>query len=1607
MKIPPLKKLSLLFAALPCIMGTAPLPAADIDSQLIWQEDSLVLKARISGELTPPELIKLERQAAMITTLKQADAAMDEKRSKEEQDAFLAQVVEDIQLAATLVDDRQLESAARDVKREPENARSVKQQLDRAKKRLSQRAGISMSVRIEEEKTDRDGDLIFRTIWTHDLLLSKDDISVVPLDRINDKKTRYRVSLVQGNYKEILTPTFAKSGVHTYGVKYNGTYPDNKAWLTLGMFPLAKQETAIPVEIILRDSDDNPVYTGQAKIDTSEDQADADFRRFPLIPQEGSIGPYEAEVTIDHDALNFYGMVQLSLANSRVPVTSFEESDPSMWFVGPGDPIRKTTGTSLYANYMGELMQVPYPRIEWDTEVKHTGNQALRFGYDFQIGKIERGRDRDLNCVIWSRLSLPGKATHLSLWVKGNGSTDTLYIHYVDRVNYGTAGWAANPNTGSEVVGTLNFTGWRQFHVPVFGDGVLVESRLGSSKNIDGPMSIMAFRIETGSLPEGKAKGDATAIWIDDIRVDSQTSTEEQLTMEVVPNGDTLTADSRIRLSLGNGTGRDLPKGQINLLIREDGKPVYTRTVEMPADQNAFMVKEIDLREVAALSVTGPVTIDLTFTDPTLPGIRISRHVVFKRATQGGLIQDFEVTDSFNSYDAAKKKVMPSVSTLTAGDKNTGTVLNIRITGDELNSNALVHPTLPGMPASVSMKVKGTGSPVTLQAFFIDSGQTGVDAQPYNLFWTEPVKVDWQGWKDVSLAVPAIPAHYGDKTKYFFRKPWYPLNLIIGGTTSSGEVAQLLIDDIRISTHVPQDEELHLSMEYPDSTQLHEPGSPLVIKLINLGPKRTVNGTYTLRHFQGFVAAEGTVDLHIDAGQLLRTTLVPTLDAGIYELTVNGIGASPLKQMIQVVAAREYFGDDVMATLSDPLALRRQLSLLTEKVQLDWDNSEAAPYLYHYNWFRTFAREKSMDGALTVSPLVGYSADWAGLEARDAVANNSYVRNYPNSIQRPDRLIDWSLFVREMAREYHNEFKEWIFWENPDQYESPQGIPAEQYADMLNVFHRWIKLYNPGAKVIAGGFNFDTALPYLDKVIFDPETGESHPEKLKFDAISVQMNIGELTPERADMEGFLDDLNQTLQLNEQKKEIQMAELDWAIGEYLSPLQQASYHCRAQLILDSRNATRHQFLLMNGGNEFLNHGVFWKESYGNNIELQTFRPNMVPKPAYFSIMHTQSFLKDWQFVKSVKLSDRSSAYNRAYIYRNAEGYLCLATWRTRSDERFYAIPETWKGVTYTDGFGFPMINHSKLALRQLPGFAAFPQNYSLDQLVHELRALQTSDGTFPVIANLHLAEEASCSRANYEATGALSTLRRSDTIPGGERVTDIFTRGITGEQFQFTMDSPGDALLSRIWYMTSGQVVEVTLNGGEPIQWDLQRGDGDFSGIRKSTLVLKACKEGVNTLTLRYPEPTENCSFRITPITNAVVHLDDMGILNTEQAHGDLLLYQSVSATPLKINKTTFDRGMGMHAKGFVEYPLNQQFSKLVVTLGIDASTEGRGTVKVLFVADGKVLKTTDILNGFTEPTEITLEQLDDVNRLLIVIDDAGDGDKMDYTNIVEGKLYVK
>ena len=93
-----------------------------------------------------------------------------------------------------------------------------------------------------------------------------------------------------------------------------------------------------------------------------------------------------------------------------------------------------------------------------------------------------------------------------------------------------------------------------------------------------------------------------------------------------------------------------------------------------------------------------------------------------------------------------------------------------------------------------------------------------------------------------------------------------------------------------------------------------------------------------------------------------------------------------------------------------------------------------------------------------------------------------------------------------------------------------------------------------------------------------------------------------------------------------------------------------------------------------------------------------------------------------------------------------------------------------------------------------------------------------------------------------------------------------------------------------------------------------------------------------------------------------------------------------------------------------EFPLNKQFSRFDVTVGIDAIAKGRGSVGFRILVDGREkgkLGKSGPMTGMTLPKTLSVEGLEDAERLLLVVDDAGDGADNDLANWVDPVLTVK
>ncbi|MDP6111888.1 MAG: NPCBM/NEW2 domain-containing protein [Planctomycetota bacterium] len=1413
-----------------------------------------------------------------------------------------------------------------------------------------------------------------------------------------------------------------------FGFQYSGTFPDDRIRFRLDLAGFkGRGGKKTPITFTIRDSEENEILSRQHEIKPA---AQAESFEFDVTPDTSkSLGPYELDVNIESESYGLYFNTskKFALANAHIPVTSMERGDPNAWFEMAKShthrgvavvtvPNQRNSQQLYYSPHLADHTPRDYPEITYDTTDKKSGRQSLRVNY--RAGTPT---------WFWGGQPLPGKPTMLTLWVKGNGSGDRLVVAFEDHINHVLPAWYRYADFKQETVCTLDFTDWRRFRVPVLGGGLQQEGMKGSTPKIDAPISILAFiliRNRSSKVPGGTP----LSLHIDDIGVETQADVEEYLSMELQysdPLG-RLLPDAVLHVAVGNGSKEELKKGRVMVSARVvSNEPVWNAKQDMAVPADGYETVSFPVKALAGHRPAGPIELDITFTDPTRPGMRISKRFTLKNAIHGGLVHDFEKPMSYSGIKPTQyawNAVIPSPARIVQGGPDSKFSLEIPVTKLEEKedpASVLLHPSLPGIPQSVELMVKGGPHPVELQPWLIDSGYTGIWNRGYDMFWPEKILVDWQGWKKVVIQTPAIPPHHGDRNRRFLKQPWYPLNLAFEARLAGHEnKTSVFLDDVRVVSHLKPEEVVQGELLFPHESKIHPAGSPLQISVTNFEPGyKPLKLHFELQNYQGFLAESGKLPLKIPAGEKEQTTVVESLDPGIYELKIKGINEATLQSTIMVLDMKEYFGDDPLAHLSDPVKLRKALGLTTEKILLDFDNAEPAPNLHHFNWYEKEIKKRTNDGQFKAVPVVGFSADWAGPDSVDALANAAYQRYIPNTIMTPVRLIDWNRFVREMVREYKGRFPEWTFWDNPDLDDSPQSIEPKKYGQMLEIFHRWVKLYQPDARVVAGGFNFDKVLSYLDRM--------KDPAALKFDDFAVQMNIGELSPEQVDLDAFMAELNETLKTKETGRRIRMTELDWHIGEYVTPLQQAAYHARATMLLNSSGALPHNFSLINTGFSYEGLGVFYRQSYGNSESVRgggAHLPYHIPKPSYFALIEIGKFLKNWKFAKGVRPSGKSLDHNRSFIYQNAAGELTAAIWRAVPIQsglpatRLYELPANWGKVKARDLLGFPVDLSKGLKFTALPSFIQMPKGYKLAQLSHDLRMLRAVDGTYPVMLDLHLGETESVKRPQYKATGKTSHHIYAGQIPGGGKVREQFLTGIENETFKFTTEKPGNVLLRRRWHFDGeGQKLRVSVNDGKTIAWDLTKGKDNAQGIRESTLVLRNCKAGENTIAITHGKAGNSSGYRLEPMPEEHLSLDRMGIFNARQSTGSVVKNVSAAGTPLRLPpdkndptaKTTYERGLGAHSVSFLEYPLNGQFESFEVTVGIDGSTEGRGSAVFRIFADSKEVANSKVLNGFSKPLNLKVEGLGNVRRLILSVLDAGDGSKHDLANWVDGKLYLR
>ena len=100
-------------------------------------------------------------------------------------------------------------------------------------------------------------------------------------------------------------------------------------------------------------------------------------------------------------------------------------------------------------------------------------------------------------------------------------------------------------------------------------------------------------------------------------------------------------------------------------------------------------------------------------------------------------------------------------------------------------------------------------------------------------------------------------------------------------------------------------------------------------------------------------------------------------------------------------------------------------------------------------------------------------------------------------------------------------------------------------------------------------------------------------------------------------------------------------------------------------------------------------------------------------------------------------------------------------------------------------------------------------------------------------------------------------------------------------------------------------------------------------------------------------------------------------------------------------------GIGTMAPAYLEYPLQQQFGRFEVTVGVDAVGRGRGNVIFSIFGDGKLLATSGTMTGFSAAKTLVVEDLGQVSGLALRVVNGEKAGPGGLANWVDAKLYPK
>lgn len=110
--------------------------------------------------------------------------------------------------------------------------------------------------------------------------------------------------------------------------------------------------------------------------------------------------------------------------------------------------------------------------------------------------------------------------------------------------------------------------------------------------------------------------------------------------------------------------------------------------------------------------------------------------------------------------------------------------------------------------------------------------------------------------------------------------------------------------------------------------------------------------------------------------------------------------------------------------------------------------------------------------------------------------------------------------------------------------------------------------------------------------------------------------------------------------------------------------------------------------------------------------------------------------------------------------------------------------------------------------------------------------------------------------------------------------------------------------------------------------------------------------------------------------------------------------------PLRLGDTTYDKGLGVHARSEVTVDLNGAYDRFAAHAGIDEEKPDKGSVLFEVLGDGRVLARSGVLGPTDEPYAFDVD-VSGVRQLTLRVTDGGDGIDSDHADWADARLVEK